>query len=86
MVEHGPIVLKIQGVDPIYRFVGPGLMLDFISLAFPLEDFVPYAGGTPGSCSAPGFFDQPLLPIRMEVVPLVLFLLRLLRFRLALVI
>ena len=75
LIQHGPIVLKVQGVDPIDRFLGPGLVLDPIPLAFPLEDFVPYAGGTPGSCSAPGLFRQPPLPIRMEVVVLVLLLL-----------
>ncbi len=76
LIQHRPVVLKVEGVDPIHRFVGPGLVLDPIPLAFPLQGFIPFpASKPPGACSFLGLLGEVTLPIRMEVVVLVLLLL-----------
>ena len=79
LIQHGPVVLKVEGVDPIHRFVGPGLVLDPIPLSFPLQAFIPFPASKPsGGFSFPGLLGEVTLPIRMEVVVLVLLLLLLL--------
>ena len=69
-IEHSPVVLEVEGGDVFKSFERPGLVLNPIDVALPLQALITLPPGEVAPrLSGSALVGEPTVPIDAEVVP-----------------